>query len=273
MSKTAEELKELGNKAFGDKNFNAAAQYYSEAIQLDPKNHVLFSNRSASYASLQKYEKADSDAKECIRLDPTFVKVYYRLVTAQIGLKQYDLALATIRQGLAVDNDNTQLVKQQRMVQQLKRSHEATVKKRQEQASKTTTTTTALSSTTSMPSGSEQFSSNSELQEIMTQYTQTKREFETEKINLSKLEREEKITDLTRQELVPLPEEQRCYRSVGKMFLLSTKEQVIRRLDTTIQESQKKQDELQQKIAYLERKMQSQQQNMVELQTQTPAAE
>ena len=256
----------LGNKAFGSKDFTAAIQHYTDAIQLDPKNHILFSNRSASYASIQKHDKAASDAKECIRLDPTFVKGYYRLVTAQIGLKQYDLALSTIRQGLAVDADNAQLMKQQRMVQQLKRSHDATLKKRTEQGSKS-------SSSAPFVSGGVDGSMNSEMQELLVQFTQTKRDLEMENVNLNKMEREEKIADLTRQELLPLPDDQKCYRSIGKMFLLSKKEHVVERLDTTIQDSKTKREELQQKIGYLERKMQSQQQNMVELQKQAPASE
>ena len=201
-----------------------------------------------------------------MRLDPTFVKGYYRLVTAQIGMKQYDLALSTIRQGLSVDNGNSQLLKQQRMAQQLKRSHEATIKKRQEQASKATNNSDAQPI---MPGAA----ASSEFQELLTQFAQNKRDLETEKVNLNKLEREEKIANLTRQEVTPLPDAQKCYRSVGKMFLLSNKENVLKHLDATIQASQKKQEELKQKATYLDREILSQQQNLLELQKQATAGE
>lgn len=250
----------LGNQAFVANDYIVAIQHYTEAIQLDSKNHVLFSNRSASYASIQKYDKAAMDAKECIRLNPTFVKGYYRLVTAQVGLKQYDLALATIRQGLTADNNNSQLLKQQRMVQQLKRSQEASYKKRQDQESKLPSN---IPEQQQQPLSS---SSNSDFEELMEQFTQTRRNAESEKVNLYKLEREEKIATFTKEELEPLPEEQKCYRSVGKMFLLSKKNHVLERLNTTIETCQKKQDETKQKITYLEQKMQSQQQNLQELQ-------
>jgi len=38
-------LKEAGNKAFAAKNFEEAIEFYSKAIELNPENHVYFSNR------------------------------------------------------------------------------------------------------------------------------------------------------------------------------------------------------------------------------------
>mmetsp|Transcript_12236 Transcript_12236/g.16001 ORF Transcript_12236/g.16001 Transcript_12236/m.16001 type:complete len:264 (+) Transcript_12236:116-907(+) len=263
MSEKAEELKELGNKAFGSKDFDAAIKHYSSAIQLDKKNHVYFSNRSACYAGLQQHEKASTDAKECIRLDPTFVKGYYRLVTSQIALKQYDAALSAIQQGLAVDANNTQLMKQQRMVQQLKRSHEANLKKKRQQ-------TESAASSSGMPMAG---AASSEIQELYTQFTQNKREYETEKVNFQKLEREQKISELTKADLEPLPPDQKCFKSVGKMFLMSKKKEIMEYLDTNITTAQNKQQETNKKMDYLEKKIQSQQQNMEELQKQAIAAE
>ena len=50
---TAADYKNQGNQAFKEGKFDEAAKLYSEAIKLSPTDHVLYSNRSGSYASLQ----------------------------------------------------------------------------------------------------------------------------------------------------------------------------------------------------------------------------
>ena len=41
----------------------------------EPDNHLLYSNRSASHASLHHFAEALADAKECIRLSPEWVSL------------------------------------------------------------------------------------------------------------------------------------------------------------------------------------------------------
>jgi stress-induced-phosphoprotein 1 len=50
---TAEDFKTQGNAAFAKKDFIDAIQFFTKAINLDSNNHVLYSNRSASYAGVQ----------------------------------------------------------------------------------------------------------------------------------------------------------------------------------------------------------------------------
>ena len=58
--------------------FDAAISAYSAALNLDPSNHVLYSNRSAVYAKLDKFEDSLKDAEECIKVNPNFIKGYSR---------------------------------------------------------------------------------------------------------------------------------------------------------------------------------------------------
>mmetsp|Transcript_49322 Transcript_49322/g.139642 ORF Transcript_49322/g.139642 Transcript_49322/m.139642 type:complete len:90 (-) Transcript_49322:769-1038(-) len=41
----AEAKKKEGNDAFAKKEYEAAIGFYSEAIELDPQNHIYYSNR------------------------------------------------------------------------------------------------------------------------------------------------------------------------------------------------------------------------------------
>lgn len=57
-----DELKRLGNEAFADSKFTAAVQYFTQGIEVDPDNYMLYSNRSAAYMKLDYISKALKDA-------------------------------------------------------------------------------------------------------------------------------------------------------------------------------------------------------------------
>ncbi|XP_058778224.1 hsp70-Hsp90 organizing protein 3 [Vicia villosa] len=105
----AEEAKAKGNAAFSSGDFPTAIRHFSEAIDLAPDNHVLYSNRSAAYASLQKYTEALADAKKTVELKPNWVKGYSRLGAAHLGLSQFDDAIASYKKGLDFDPTNEPL--------------------------------------------------------------------------------------------------------------------------------------------------------------------
>ena len=69
-----------GNAAFKAGNFEEAAEHFSAAIDLDPTNHVLYSNRSAAYASLKRYDAALKDAKQTVELKPDWARVSAQLL-------------------------------------------------------------------------------------------------------------------------------------------------------------------------------------------------
>jgi stress-induced-phosphoprotein 1 len=106
---SASELKDLGNKAFSAKNFEEAIGHFTAAIALDPANHVLYSNRSAAYASLNKYEEALEDAEKTVGLKADWAKGYGRKGDALMGLSRLDDALAAYEEGLKLDPSNAKL--------------------------------------------------------------------------------------------------------------------------------------------------------------------
>lgn len=227
---------------------------------------MYYSNRSASYGGKGSWLLASNDAKECIRLNPSFIKGYYRLATSLIELKDYDIAIATIRQGLAVDNNNTQLMKQLRQVQQIVKAN----KNRAEKEKLSNNNGSNLASPPAMsPNNVLDSVTSKELQDLQLQYGQTSREYNTSKANLNKTLRECKLYEITKQELTDessnITNDTNCYQSVGKIFLKSTRENILSQLDKNIQIEEKKGNDTKSKINYLERRLKLQQQNVQEL--------
>ena len=94
------DFKAAGNKAFQEGNFDAAIDCFSKAIKSDASNHVLYSNRSAAYASLKKYDLALQDADKTIALKGDWAKGYSRKGAAYQGLGQFREAIQAFEDGL-----------------------------------------------------------------------------------------------------------------------------------------------------------------------------
>lgn len=58
---------------------------FTQAIELDPQNHVLYSNRSGAYASLKDFEHALRDANKTTEIKPDWAKGWGRKGTALHG--------------------------------------------------------------------------------------------------------------------------------------------------------------------------------------------
>lgn len=106
---SSEELKSKGNAALQKENYDEAIQYYTEAIKLDPKNHILFSNRSAAYAKTGKYKESLTDAEQTITIKSDWPKGYSRKGAALELLENYEDAVKVYEEGLKFDAQNEQL--------------------------------------------------------------------------------------------------------------------------------------------------------------------
>lgn len=99
----ADALKAEGNKAMAARDFAAAIEKYSDAIELDGTNVVYLSNRAAAYSSASQHEKAVVDAQRAITLDPKFSKAYSRLGLAQYALGNAKESMEAYKNGLDVE--------------------------------------------------------------------------------------------------------------------------------------------------------------------------
>lgn len=95
----ANALKEKGNAAFQANDIDGAIRYFSQALDLDPDNYIVYSNRSAAYMKADSKSKALKDAERCVELAPSWAKGYSRLGAAQQSLRRYEAAIDTYKKG------------------------------------------------------------------------------------------------------------------------------------------------------------------------------
>ena len=103
------DLKSEGNKALESGDFEEAIRKYTEAIALDPDNHVLYSNRSAALTKIGRYLEALGDAEKTIGIKQDWPKGFSRKGTALCYLNRYEEAATVFMEGLEIDPDNQQL--------------------------------------------------------------------------------------------------------------------------------------------------------------------
>ena len=102
-------FKELGNKAFSEKDYPKAVEHFSDAIKESPSDHTLYSNRSASYLNMGKAQLALSDADRCIEIKADWDRGHQRRAMALQNLGRFDDAIATFEQGLKLNPENAQI--------------------------------------------------------------------------------------------------------------------------------------------------------------------
>ncbi|KAG6586315.1 Ankyrin-1, partial [Cucurbita argyrosperma subsp. sororia] len=108
--KKAAEAKSRGDDAFNTKDFHTAVDAYTQAIDLDPTDGTLFSNRSLCWIRLGQAEHALADAKACRALKPDWPKACYREGAALRLLQRFEEAANSFYEGVQLDPNNMALV-------------------------------------------------------------------------------------------------------------------------------------------------------------------
>lgn len=84
------------------------SEKFSEAIEAEPSNHVLYSNRSGAYASLKQFDKALEDANKTTELKPDWAKGWGRKGAALHGVGDLVEASDAFDEALKLDPSNAQ---------------------------------------------------------------------------------------------------------------------------------------------------------------------
>jgi len=103
---SAEEFKTKGNAAFQAGKNEEAVNWFTSAINLDPTNHILYSNRSAAFCASKLYSKALEDATKVVELKPDWAKGWSRKGAALHGKGDYKAAVEAYSKGLELEPNN-----------------------------------------------------------------------------------------------------------------------------------------------------------------------
>ena len=107
---TAKDWKDKGNALVKEKKYKEALDCYSKAIEIDPNDPILYSNRSAMHLNLSEFDQALADADKAISIKVDYAKAYLRKGKALEGLNKVDEALSAYKLGLEKDSANAQLL-------------------------------------------------------------------------------------------------------------------------------------------------------------------
>jgi stress-induced-phosphoprotein 1 len=103
---SAQEFKDLGNKAFQNQDYQIAIEHYSNAISLEDDNHVFYSNRSGAYLAVNQLQEALDDANKCIELKPSFPKGFARRGAVLTAMKHWSDAIKAYQHASQMDPSN-----------------------------------------------------------------------------------------------------------------------------------------------------------------------
>ncbi|KAK6804778.1 hypothetical protein RDI58_002562 [Solanum bulbocastanum] len=115
--KRAADAKVRGDEAFKRNDFATAIDAYTQAIDFDPTDGTLFSNRSLCWLRLGQAERALSDARACRELKPDWAKGCYRegaalrlLQACPSSSGRFEEAANAFYEGVQINPDNMELV-------------------------------------------------------------------------------------------------------------------------------------------------------------------
>ncbi|KAL0959148.1 hypothetical protein HGRIS_014435 [Hohenbuehelia grisea] len=86
---SVDQLKQQDNALFREGNYEEACLKYLDALALDDKNVVLYTNLSQCYFLLGRYNESLDNAKKATQIDKTFAKGWYRTGAAYEALEKF----------------------------------------------------------------------------------------------------------------------------------------------------------------------------------------
>lgn len=101
----SEKLKGQGNAAMQQKNYSAAVDFYTKALEISPLNPIYLSNRAAAYSAQSEHEFAKNDAELAVAADPKYTKAWSRLGLACFALGDAKGSMEAYQKGIEAEGN------------------------------------------------------------------------------------------------------------------------------------------------------------------------
>uniref|UniRef100_A0A8C7Y9Q7 DnaJ homolog subfamily C member 7 n=1 Tax=Oryzias sinensis TaxID=183150 RepID=A0A8C7Y9Q7_9TELE len=102
----AEIFKEQGNAYYSKKDYPAAFNYYTKAIDASPKTASYYGNRAATLMMLCRFREALEDSQQAVRLDDGFMKGHLREGKCHLSLGNAMAAARCFQKVLELEPSN-----------------------------------------------------------------------------------------------------------------------------------------------------------------------
>ncbi|XP_070762621.1 tetratricopeptide repeat protein 12 [Enoplosus armatus] len=90
QAKKATALKDKGNEAYAQEDYETAVKYYSDGLAELRDMQPLYTNRAQAYIKLGKYKEAISDCEWALKCNESCIKAYLHMGKAYLALKKYN---------------------------------------------------------------------------------------------------------------------------------------------------------------------------------------
>jgi tetratricopeptide (TPR) repeat protein len=94
---------EKAKEAFNSKEYEKAIEYYTSAIQINPKSSFAYNGRGRSYRGKKDFDNALNDFNASLKIDPEYGQAINNLGVVFVNQKSLDKALDAFKKSLEFD--------------------------------------------------------------------------------------------------------------------------------------------------------------------------
>ncbi|TKS81039.1 Tetratricopeptide repeat protein 12 [Collichthys lucidus] len=115
--KKATALKDKGNEAYAQEDYETAVKYYSDGLAEIRDMQPLYTNRAQAYIKLGKYTEAISDCEWALKCNERCLKAYLHMGKAYLALKRYNESRNCFKKMLEIEPGQEKMVKAEYLTQ------------------------------------------------------------------------------------------------------------------------------------------------------------